>query len=578
MYTVPQIKKVLLKEELVTATEFDGYLKESEARGDNILDFMVAKGVIPEDALYQSLAQSIGRPYINLKDRNIMQDVLFLIPEPICQTHEVIAFERSNDGVVKIAAVDPDDIQTFEFIEKKSGCPVEVHLTSPGQIRQAARLYHKNLEMEFKDLSLSGRGDLSAGADGQKLEKLASDLPVVRLVNSLLEYAIFEGASDIHLEPQEKELVVRYRIDGILRQVMTLPKSVLAGIVARIKILSNLKLDEHRLPQDGRFKIENTNYKISFRVSTIPVFDGEKIVMRLLDENNKLLQLPDLGFRPGDLKKIQVAVSKPYGMILVTGPTGSGKTTTLYAVLNTLNTPEVNISTVEDPIEYRMEHINQSQINPKIEFTFASGLRALLRQDPDIIMVGEIRDRETAEIAINAAMTGHQVLSTLHTNDAPSTLPRLLDMGVVPFLIASTVNVVVGQRLVRKICQHCIMSYQLDKQAVADLSDQLDINNFIKVMQDEGAVKGSKDLHSLLFFKGKGCKKCGDSGYKGRLGIYEVMEVTPEIQKLIITKATSAELRLVAREQKMTTMLEDGLVKAKSGVTTIEEILRVSKD
>ena len=301
--------------------------------------------------------------------------------------------------------------------------------------------------------------------------------------------------------------------------------------------------------------------------------------MRLLDEGNKLLKLEDLGFRDKDFKKILVGIDKPYGMILVTGPTGSGKTTTLYAILSRLNTSEVNIATVEDPIEYRMEHVNQSQVNPKIKFTFAIGLRALLRQDPDIIMVGEIRDQETAEIAIHSAMTGHKVLSTLHTNDAPGTLPRLLDMGVVSFLIASTVNVVVGQRLVRKICQHCIMSYKLDKKAIESLSDQVDVNFFLKVLQQEGVIEsGQKSLGTLLFFKGKGCKKCNNTGYKGRLGIYEVLEVTPEIQTLIMNKATAAELRLAARKQGMSVMLEDGLIKAKNGITTIEEVLRVTKE
>ena len=581
MYTVPQIQKVIVKEGLLNAKDYAKYVEEAEAKGEQIIDYLVSKEVVGEEAIYQLMAQSIGRPFINLKDRNIRQDILFLIPEPIAKTHDILAYEKTTDGILKVAAVDPDDIQTFEFIEKKTGCPLEINLTSPASISQALRLYHQSLEIEFKNLSKSTwQVESVDGEDGDKqLQKLATDLPVVRLVNSLLEYAIFEGASDIHIEPQEKEVIVRYRIDGILRPVMTLPKTVLSGIIARIKILANLKLDEHRLPQDGRFKIEDENYKISFRVSTIPVFDGEKIVMRLLDEGNKLLKLEDLGFRDKDFKKILVGIDKPYGMILVTGPTGSGKTTTLYAILSRLNTSEVNIATVEDPIEYRMEHVNQSQVNPKIKFTFAIGLRALLRQDPDIIMVGEIRDQETAEIAIHSAMTGHKVLSTLHTNDAPGTLPRLLDMGVVSFLIASTVNVVVGQRLVRKICQHCIMSYKLDKKAIESLSDQVDVNFFLKVLQQEGVIEsGQKSLSTLLFFKGKGCKKCNNTGYKGRLGIYEVLEVTPEIQTLIMNKATAAELRLAARKQGMSVMLEDGLIKAKNGITTIEEVLRVTKE
>ena len=577
MYTVSQIKKVVVSENLLSQEEFLKSAKEAENRDEYLVDYLVTKGIAREDTLYQMLAQSENKPFINLKERTIRQDVLFLIPEPIAKTHEMIAFDITEDGVLKIAAVDPDDIQTFEFIEKKSGRKVDVALTTPESIRQALRLYHQSLETEFRNLSQTT--EKTIGEPGADLEKLATDLPVVRLVNSLLEYAIFEGASDIHIEPQENELIVRYRIDGILRQVMTLPKSVLSGIVARIKILSNLKLDEHRLPQDGRFKIEDENYKISFRVSTLPVFEGEKIVMRLLDESNKLLNLEELGFRKADLKKIENAISRPYGMLLVTGPTGSGKTTTLYSVLHKLNTPEVNISTIEDPIEYRMQHVNQSQVNPKINFTFASGLRALLRQDPNIIMVGEIRDQETAEIAIHAAMTGHKVLSTLHTNDAPGTLPRLLDMGVVPFLIASTVNAVIAQRLVRKICTHCIMSYNLDKDAIEDLSDQMDLKEFLKMLKNEGAVEAKEEhLSKLLFFKGKGCKKCGGTGYKGRLGIYEILEITEEIKRCIIAHADSSAIRVQAKKEGMTMMLQDGLVKAKNGITSIEEILRVTRE
>jgi type IV pilus assembly protein PilB len=575
MYTIPQIKKVLLKEKLVSSQEFSKCLAAAQRNGQNILDYLIKKKKVQEEDVYRSLAQFIGKPFIDLKDKNIRQDILFLIPEPIAKAHELVVYEKTNDNVLKVATVDADDIQIFEFIEKKYGMPIEVALTSPSSIQQVLRQYHQGLETEFKDLSLG----LGQAPEDEQLKKLATNLPVVRLVNSLLEYAIFEGASDIHIEPAEQEVDVRYRIDGILRQVMTLPKSVLSGIVARIKILAHLKLDEHRLPQDGRFKIQDENYKISLRVSTIPVFDGEKIVMRLLDESSQLLNLKDLGFRAGDLKKIKIAIKKPYGMILVTGPTGSGKSTTLYAVLNKLNTPEVNIATVEDPIEYRMPRVNQSQINPKINFTFASGLRALLRQDPDIIMVGEIRDQETAEIAIHAAMTGHKVLSTLHTNDAAGALPRLLDMDVVPFLIASTVNVVMAQRLVRKICPNCIMSYNLDKTAIEHLSDQLNIKEFIKILQQEAVIETKqKDIASLLFFQGKGCKKCDNTGYKGRLGIYEILEVTGEIQKLIINKANSSEVKKLARRQGMSTMLEDGLVKAKNGITTIEEVLRVTKE
>ena len=411
------------------------------------------------------------------------------------------------------------------------------------------------------------------------LKKLAENLPIVRIVDTLLEYAIFEGASDIHIEPEEKDVIARYRVDGILRTVMTLPKNVQPGIIARIKILANLKVDEHRLPQDGRFKISAKEYKVSFRVSIIPTFDGEKIVMRLLSEKAQVLTLEQLGLQPSALETIKRNISKPHGMILVTGPTGSGKTTTLYTVLNILNTPKVNISTIEDPIEYRMPHINQSQVSPKIGYTFAMGLRAFLRQDPDIIMVGEIRDEETAEIAVHAAMTGHLVLSTLHTNDAVTTLPRLSEMGIPSFLIASTTNIIIAQRLVRKICTNCIQSYKLDKQTVEELTQQLDIPRILNKLEKEKIIADAeKGLESLLFYRGKGCKRCNNQGYKGRIGIYETLEIDEKISELILQKAPINEIKKHAEESGVLSIVEDGFIKAKNGITTIEEIMRVTKE
>ena len=359
---------------------------------------------------------------------------------------------------------------------------------------------------------------------------------------------------------------------------MTLLKWVHSGIIARIKILSDLKLDEHRLPQDGRFKVSATGYNVSFRVSIIPTYDGEKAVLRLLNEKTSLLSLEQLGFQPKVLPLVKRNIKKPHGLILVTGPTGSGKTTTLYAILNVLNRPEVNITTIEDPIEYRMQGINQSQVNPKIGYTFANGLRAYLRQDPDIIMVGEIRDKETAEIAIHAALTGHLVLSTLHTNDAPTTLPRLSEMGIPAFLVASTVNVIVAQRLVRKICQDCIESYTLNKDEMEQLEKQVNLTSIIQTLEKEGIITKKQAKESLLFYRGKGCKKCGNEGYKGRLGIYEVMEVDHEISEMILKGTSGGEMQQKAKEKGMITILEDGFIKAKTGITTIEEILRVTKE
>jgi len=569
-----QIKQILDKAEIMPAAEFDKFAAEAKSCNKKIENYLIEKKIITAAAFYESAANFFEVPFLNLKDQIIRKDVLFSIPEPIASTHKLVAF-ASDDKEIKIATLDPEDLEIFEFIKKKTNLEPKIYLTTPEGIDEVLKQYHKSLQSEFKDLASE---QTEAGAD-ENLKKLAANLPIVRIVDTLLEYAIFEGASDIHIEPEEKDIIVRYRVDGILRNVMTLPKNVQSGIIARIKILANLKVDEHRLPQDGRFKISTKDYKVSFRVSIIPTFDGEKIVMRLLSEKAQILTLEQLGFQPSSLAIIKRNIAKPHGMILVTGPTGSGKTTTLYTILNILNTPEVNIITIEDPIEYRMPRINQSQVNPKIGYTFAIGLRAFLRQDPDIIMVGEIRDQETAEIAIHAAMTGHLVLSTLHTNDAVTTLPRLSDMGVPAFLIAATTNIIVAQRLVRKICPNCIQSYKLDKQTIEDIKQQLNIESIMATLQKEKAiVDAKKGLESLLFYRGKGCKQCSGSGYKGRIGIYETLEITETMSELILKKANAADLKNQAIKQGMLTIVEDGFIKARSGITTIEEIMRVTKE
>jgi len=578
MLSQKQIKNILAKTEILSESDFDKFAQEAETSGKNIESYLMEKKVITPLSLYESAAEYFKVPFVNLKGQAIRKDILFSIPEPIATTHDLIAFD-GDDKEIKIATLNPDDLEIFEFIKKKTNLEPKIYLTTPESIKDNLKQYHKGLKAEF-DYLTKETGKAENGKEGEKdLKKLAEDLPVVRIVDTLLEYAIFQEASDIHIEPEEKDIIVRYRIDGILHNVMILPKNAQSGIVARIKILSNLKVDEHRLPQDGRFKIANEEYKVSFRVSIIPTFDGEKIVMRLLNEKAQILNLEQLGFQPSSLEIIKRNLKKPHGMLLVTGPTGSGKTTTLYTILNILNTPEVNISTVEDPIEYRMPKVNQSQINPKIGFTFATGLRALLRQDPNIIMVGEIRDQETAEIAVHAAMTGHLVLSTLHTNDAVTTLPRLSDMGVPSFLVATTTNLIVAQRLVRKICPNCIQSFNLDKQAIEELNKFLNVGNLLKTLEEEKAIVSSKEgLESVLFYRGKGCKKCNNSGYKGRIGIYETLEITKEISDLILKKANANEIKTQAEKQGMLAIVEDGFIKAKNGITTIEEIMRVTKE
>ncbi|MCH7492532.1 Flp pilus assembly complex ATPase component TadA [Patescibacteria group bacterium] len=565
-----ELNNTIPKEELVKAW------KKVTADQIDLSEYLIDKNLISANTLYETVGNYYKIPFIDLRKMTIRNDILMIIPESIVQTYQIIAFEKTETEL-KVATTDPKNLQILEFLKKKTGLRIKTHITTPASIKEILGLYHKGLTSEFKKITKDQIA--SDGTKGKNLHQLAQDVPIIRILDTLLEYAIFEGASDIHLEPTETDILVRYRIDGLLREAMRLPKNMQSGIIARIKILSNLKIDEHRLPQDGRFMLSTADYKISFRVSIIPVFDGEKIVLRLLNESAKILSLEQIGLQLKALELVKLNVTKPQGMILITGPTGSGKTTTLYTLMNILNKPDVNISTIEDPVEYRMPRINQSQVKPRIGFTFANGLRSLLRQDPDIIMVGEIRDGETAEIATHAAMTGHLVLSTLHTNDAVTTLPRLEEMNVPNFLIASTTNVIIAQRLVRKICQNCIHSYTLGKEAIQDLNQKFNLKAIMEVLEQQGIILSADvPAESLLFYKGKGCKQCSNTGYKGRVGIFEVLDVSKEISKLIMDKASTFKILQEAKSKGMLTMIQDGFIKAKNGVTTIEEILRASRE
>ncbi|MFA6526000.1 MAG: GspE/PulE family protein [Candidatus Buchananbacteria bacterium] len=573
MLNQKDLEEILISNKILDDKDFKDYSKKAKDAGQKLEDYLLEKRVIAPQILYESAAKFYKFPYIDLKNQTIRKDILFIIPEITARAHQTIAFDK-NDKELKIATLDISNIELFDFLSKKTGLEIILHLTSPENIKDSLKQYHKGLSADILGEEEKAEGEEKP----ENLKNLAQDLPVVRIVDTLLEYAILEKASDIHIEPTDQEVTVRYRIDGILRKVMTLPKSAHAGITARIKILSNLKLDEHRLPQDGRFKIKTPDYQVSFRVSIIPAFDGEKTVMRLLPDTAQQMTLEQLGFQPLALEIVKRNIEKPHGMILVTGPTGSGKTTTLYTMLQILNKPEVNISTIEDPIEYKMPGINQCQVQPKIGFTFASALRAFLRQDPNIILVGEIRDNETADIAINAAMTGHLVLSTLHTNDAVTAIPRLLDMQIPTFLIASTINIIIAQRLVRKICKNCIESYKLDAKTYKELENQFDIADLEKTLGKLGYLGKQQKLKEVLFYRGRGCQQCGNSGYKGRLGIYEILEVDDKMQQLILTKASRDALQKAAIEAGMITIPQDGFIKAKNGITSIEEVLRVTQE
>lgn len=580
----PDLLSVLKQKNLINAEVLAVLQKDPTVTKGSWEDALIERGGIKEDQLLQVKSELLGVPVVDLRNEKIAQDVLQLVPEPIAHRHKVISYAKGKDGL-HLAMVDPTDLQTKEFIQKKTGQPIIVHLIGKTSLDFGLSKYHSNLEGEIKHLvggepTITTESEKAAGGEEiEGLKKMAGEIPVIRVVDTLLEYAIFEKASDIHIEPQETAVTVRYRIDGILHDVMTLPKVIQPALVARIKVLSDLKIDEHRLPQDGRFKVQKDGYKYSLRVSTIPVFDGEKVVMRLLDESTKAMSLKQLGFLPEQLDIVERNIHKPHGMFLVTGPTGSGKSTTLYAVLSILNTTSVNISTIEDPVEYRMERVNQMQVNPKIGLTFAIGLRALLRQDPNIIMIGEIRDAETAEEAVHAAMTGHVVLSTLHTNSAAGALPRLLDIGVEAYLIASTTNAVMAQRLVRVLCPECKQPFKPDAAYIQMLAKQFNLEKVFQLFEKRGMLqKGESKFEDLEFHAPKGCDKCGNSGYKGRIGIHELLEVTPEIADEIIQKRTAQEIQETAEKAGMILMWQDGFIKSLEGTTTLDEVLRVSKE
>lgn len=580
MYTSnEQLKNVILDSGLVSKADYDAAEKEAEAKNINAEDVLVSRGKFSEDDLRRMQAYVLGVPFIDLKKQKIAYDVLSLIPEPIARTHNIVAYKKT-DRELEVAMLDVEDLRSIDFIKKKVGLKIQPRLTDAESIKHALLQYQKTLRDEFGDLIKRESASISILAEGGEegaseadLKKLAEDVPVVRVVNALLKHAIIQNASDIHIEPLENEVLVRYRIDGVLHDAMTLPKTAAASITARIKVLSNLKLDEKRLPQDGRFKMSVDNEKVSFRVSLIPTYYGEKTVMRLLREGGGGFTLESLGFHGQGLERVHKAMKQTTGMILTTGPTGSGKTTTLYTILDILNTPDVNISTVEDPIEYQMARINQTQVRPEIGFTFAKGLRSLVRQDPDIIMVGEIRDNETASLAVNAALTGHLVLSTLHTNSAAGAMPRLMDMDVEPFLLSSTVRVIIAQRLVRRI-YGAKESYKLSKDELASIRNLIDIDRVLTALREEGIVKKDAELEDIVFAKPKPSDDAPE-GYKGRVVINEVLLVSPTIIELILARASSDKIELQARKEGMLTMAEDGFFKAAQGITTLEEVLRV---
>lgn len=552
------LKKILTSSGFVPEKDFDDAVKTASELDKEILDVLVFRGFINEETIGSLISQYYNVPYANIRRQVVSNDILALVPEKLARNYHVFPFAK-DDSVLKLAMDDPENVEAIEFVKRHTGLKVEPYYANKEDISKALGQYKKSIKDDFDGIIAE---NLKKASPEEDLVKAAEKLPIIKILDTILEYAIAERASDIHIETEGDDVVIRFRIDGMLRDILKLNRGIETALVARIKILSNLKIDEHRVPQDGRYKITLDNSVISFRISIIPSFYGENVVMRILAETTRPLSLEELGLSGRNLELMRENMDKPHGMILVTGPTGSGKTTTLYSVLNILNTIEVKICTIEDPIEYGINRVSQIQVNTKTGLDFASGLRALLRHDPDIIMVGEIRDHDTAEIAIHSALTGHLVLSTLHTNTAAGAIPRFIDMGVEDFLLASTVNVILAQRLVRKICSYCITKYTPDETLIKKLAKDL----------------AGTDFKGQNFYHGKGCEKCGGKGYSGRIGIYEVLAVTEKIRTLITQKSTSDVIQKEAIGDGMTTMLQDGLDKVSSGLTTIEEVIRVVRE
>lgn len=598
------VEKLLTSTGKFTAEQLESLHKQQKSEKKPLQDIVVSTNTLSEKELTKLYSEEIDVPFVEFNAREIHKQVLTLIPERTARQYRAVAFNIDQDGTILVAMEDPDDVPAISFLQKQLGKPVRIHITTTSAVQAALDQYDGDgssvgTELE-KVIAIQEKDDSDEVIDKADV---AEDSPIAQTVNLIIDYGVRNGASDIHIEPRENFVVVRYRVDGILREVNKLPRKVLGALVSRIKILSNLKIDEHRAPQDGRFKIVVSNHVYALRVSTLPIVDGEKVVMRILDESSKPATLEELGYWGYSLKAVQQAIVQPHGMVLVTGPTGSGKSTSLFSVLSMLNNPGVNISTVEDPVEYRVVGANQTQVNPVAGMTFTSGLRALLRQDPNIIMVGEVRDSETADLAVQAALTGHLVFSTLHTNNAATCLPRLLDMNIEPFLIASTVRIVIGQRLVRRLCSDCREDYTPDAARLAELDKVFGLKNSGAAQQLNaleksaleagiGAVNPSRinkrDTSKLSTSQSSilrlwkahedGCDNCSHTGYRGRMGIYEVLRNTDAIQQLIVTNSTSEKLQNQAIQDGMLTMQTDGLVKALRGQTSIEEILRVTAE
>ena len=561
------LKKLILGTGLICEKDFDELVLEAQRTEKNIIDLLISRNFITTDFYADILSRHLNIPRIKLVGQQIDTEILNILPEEIARTRNVVVFGK-EDNCILVAMLDPANLETLDFLNKYTGYFIKPHLCLEEDLKFVFAQYGKEVSKDFqKMIQESIRSSLRLKE--VEAEKAATEFPIVSLTDNIISYAASLNATDIHIESLGDEILIRFRVDGVLREIIRLAKEIHLAIVARIKILSNLLIDEHNKPQDGRFKYKYADTIFDIRVAIMPTLYGEKVEMRLLTGSSKPMSFQELGMMEETVKIVENNITKTTGMILVTGPTGSGKTTTLYAILNKLNKPEVNIVTIEDPIEYELRYVNQTQINPKAGIDFANGLRAFLRQDPDVIMVGEIRDKETAEISVHASLTGHLLLSTLHTNDAVTAVPRLFDLDVPPFLVSATVNLIIAQRLVRRICRGCIESYEVPEDVIKVVNEQLQL------------IKGktASPYHAKQLYRGKGCQACGGTGYSGRLAIYEILDITEQVRAYIQKSDFSLDgLKQIAFAQGTKSMFEDGLKKAELGLTTIEEVLRVIKE
>jgi type IV pilus assembly protein PilB len=551
---VKQLGDILLDSGLVTQQQLADAYEEHQRAGRALGRVLVEKGVLTESQLVAALAQQIGLKFVDLSDYPVDGAAIASVPPAVCRRYNALPISY-EDGRLLVAMSDPANVFAIDDIRSITGAEVKPVVATKSDVTAAINRYHR-VDGDLDDLTMSMESE--EDDDLSNIKEVVEDAPIVKFVNLLITQAIQDRASDIHIEPTERDLRVRFRIDGVLHEIMRSPKNIQSGVISRLKIMAEINIAERRIPQDGRLSVTVNGKKIDLRVATLPTVWGEKVVMRVLDNSTAMLKLSDLGFSDSNYDRYSLSFTKPYGMILVTGPTGSGKSTTLYATLNIVSRPEINVITVEDPVEYRIPGINQVQTNAKAGLTFASALRSILRSDPDVVLIGEIRDHETSQIAIEAALTGHLVLSTLHTNDAPSAITRLTEMGVEPFLVGSALDCVLAQRLARRLCSKCREEYTPDPDTLLSARFPWEVG---------------MELPTL--FRAVGCSACAKTGYRGRLALHEVMPVTEEIERLTVERASAVEIGRVARDQGMQTLRDDGMAKVMAGVTTLEEILRV---